>query len=312
MLRAIWSGSISFGLVGIPVKAVPAQSPKDIRFELLHGPCHSKMSTKRYCPKCERDVAEDEVVRGFQHTKGQYVIIEPAELEGIASPAKRTLRILDFVSMEDVDPVFYEKPYYLQPSEGGERTYALLHKAMSESGRVGIGKVALREREHLALIRPMEHALVMEILAFPDEVRSVHDAVVPVDAQIDERELQMAHMLINSMAGTFEPEKYHDDYREAVTHLIEEKVEGGVVTTKAAPAPTTGAVSDLMEMLRRSVEAMGGEAPAPAATNGHGKAKGKKEEPEPVAAGAERGDPFAEPKTNGRKNGKKAEELVEA
>jgi DNA end-binding protein Ku len=256
MLRAIWSGSISFGLVGIPVKAVPAQSPKDIRFELLHGPCHSKTSTKRYCPQCEREASEEEMVRGFQYSKGQYVLLEPAELEALGTPAKRTIQILDFVDMADVDPVYFEKPYYLQPSEGGERTYALLHRAMQDSGRVGIGKVALREREHLALIRPCRHGLVMETIAFPDEVRSIEDAVAPIDVKIDERELQMAHLLISSMTGQFTPEKYRDEYREGLTRLIEEKVEGGTVAAKAAPAPASSSVSDLMEMLRRSVEAM--------------------------------------------------------
>lgn len=256
MLRAIWSGSISFGLVGIPVKAVPAQSPKDIRFELLHGPCHSKTSTKRYCPRCEREVSEDEMVRGFQYSKGQYVILEQAELESLGTPAKRTIHILDFVDMADVDPVFFEKPYYLQPSEGGERTYALLHRAMAESGRVGIGKVALREREHLALIRPCRHGLVMETIAFPDEVRTIDDAVAPIDVNIDERELQMANLLITSMTTDFTPEKYRDDYRDALTRMIEEKVEGGTVTAASAPAPASSSVSDLMEMLRRSVEAM--------------------------------------------------------
>jgi DNA end-binding protein Ku len=274
MLRAIWSGSISFGLVGIPVKAVPAQSPRDIRFELLHGPCHGKTSTKRHCGQCEREVADEEMVRGFQYSKGQYVLLEPAELESLGTPAKRTIHILDFVDMAEIDPVFYEKPYYLQPTEGGERTYALLHRAMSDSGRVGIGKVALREREHLALIRPCRHGLVMETIAFPDEVRSIEDAVPPMEVKIDERELQMAHLLINSMATSFAPEKYRDEYREALTRLIEEKVEGGTVAAKSAPAPTTSSVSDLMETLRRSVELMQeGRSPLPnlGSADGHGR-----------------------------------------
>jgi DNA end-binding protein Ku len=284
MLRAIWSGSISFGLVGIPVKAVPAQSPKDIRFELLHGPCHSKTKTTRDCPKCEREVADDEMVRGFQYAKGQYVIVSQEELDAMGTPAKRTIQILDFVDMAEVDPIYYEKPYFLQPSDGGERTYALLHRAMTDSNRVGIGKVALREREHLALIRPHQHGLVMEILAFPDEVRSISDAVPPMDVKVDERELQMAHMLIQTMTTSFDPSKYHDEYREQLTHMIEQKVEGGTVTTPTAPAPTTGAVSDLMEMLRRSLEATQAKGEeAPAEEKAH-KKNGKAEEKELVEA----------------------------
>ena len=289
MLRAMWTGSISFGLVGIPVKAIPAQSPKDIRFELLHGPCHSKTSTKRHCPKCEREAEDGEMVRAFQHTKGQYVIMDPAEMETLGTPAKRTIQILDFVSMSEIDPIYYEKPYYLQPSEGGERTYTLLHRAMKESGKVGIGKVALREREHLALIRPIDTALVMEILSFPDEVRILEEPLAPLDAHIDDRELAMAHMLISSLSANFAPEKYHDEYREALTSMIQQKVEGGTVTTTAAPPPSSAGVSDLMEMLRRSIEAAGGATPAVAA---------------PVAA-IEGDDPFVEGEKprNGRRNG---------
>ena len=246
-----------------------------------------------------------EVVRGFQHTKGQYVLIEPSDLEAIGSPAKRTIHIMDFVSMDEVDPVYYEKPYYLQPTEGGERTYALLLKAMQESGKVGIGKVALREREHLTLIRPLEHALVMETIAFPDEVRTVEEAVPPVTASIDERELQMAHMLINSMSAPFTPSKYRDEYRESLTRMIEEKVEGGSVTAKAAPAPASAGVSDLMEMLRKSVQLMGSENGAEEAVAVNGGS---------AAPPADRsGDPFAEdaaPQSNG--NGKKKKELVTA
>jgi len=290
MLRAIWSGSISFGLVGIPVKAVPAQSPKDVRFELLHGECNSKTKTTRYCPKCEREVPDEEMVRGYQYAKGQYVIISPEEFEAMGTPAKRTLQILDFVDVAEVDPIYFEKPYFLQPGDGGERTYALLHRAMVESNRVGIGKVALREREHLALIRPHEHGLVMEILAFPDEVRGIDAAVPPLEVKLDDREMQMAQMLIQSMTSTFDPAKYHDEYREQLGEMIQKKVEGGTIAAPATPAAPTGAVSDLMEMLRRSLEATGGAPPAAA--------------PEPAEPAAKKGKATEEEA--------EAKELVEA
>jgi len=250
------------------VKAVPAQSPKDIRFELLHGPCNSKTTTRRFCPQCDREAGEEEMVRGFQYSKGQYVLLDPVELESLGTPAKRTIQIMDFVDIAEVDPVYFEKPYYLQPSEGGERTYALLHRAMVDSGRVGIGKVALREREHLALIRPCRGGLVMETIAFPDEVRSIEDAVPPLEVPIDERELQMAHLLIGSMTTQFAPEKYRDEYREGLTHLIEQKVEGGTVAAAAIPAPASSSVSDLMDMLRKSVEAMQATRPEENGANG--------------------------------------------
>ncbi len=283
MLRASWTGSITFGLVAIPIKAIPVQSPKDIRFELLHQPCSGKMQSKRYCPRCERDVEEGEVVRGFQHAKGQYVMVAPEETEALVTPAKRTIQIVDFVSLAEIDPIYYEKPYYLQPTEGGERTYALLHRSMADRGKVGIGKVALRDRESLAAIRPLKHALVMEIIAWPDEVRAIEDAIPPIDAKIDERELQMGHLLINTLSGPFDPEKYQDEYRNALTRLIEAKVEGGAVSVAAAAAPKQE-VSDLMEMLRRSLEATQAvRDEVPVGSNGH--LNGKAEEKELVEAG---------------------------
>jgi DNA end-binding protein Ku len=260
MLRAMWTGSISFGLVSIPVKAVPAQSPKDIRFELLHRECNTKLQTKRYCPHCNRDVPPEETVRGYAYTKGQYVLVEQSDLDTLDTPAKHTLRLVDFVDLGEVDPVYFEKPYYLQPAPGGERTYALLHRAMTAKRLVGIGRVALRERDHLALVRPLEHALVMETIAFPDEVRAVDEAVAPLDVAVDERELQMAEFLMEHLHASFEPTKYRDDYREELTRLIETKVEGGTVEArKVADGPRKGEVLDLMEMLRKSVEVLEGD-----------------------------------------------------
>ena len=277
MLRAMWTGSISFGLVSIPVKAVPAQSPRDIRFELLHRECHTKLQTKRFCPHCNRDVPAEETVRGYRYAKGEYVLVEQSDLDALDTPAKHTLQLVDFVDLAEVDPVYFEKPYYLQPAPGGERTYALLHRAMSEKKLVGIGRVALREREHLALVRPMEHALVMETIAFPDEVRAVDEAVPPIDARVDERELQMATFLMDHLHAPFDPGKYQDQYREDLTRLIEAKVEGGTVQApQVAETPRKGDVLDLMEMLRKSVEVAKDERepakatarPAPAAKNG--------------------------------------------
>jgi DNA end-binding protein Ku len=280
-VRPAWSGTISFGLVGIPVKAVTAQTPKEIRFHLLHRTCHTRLVTKRYCPKCKQDVAEDETVRGFPYAKGDYVMVESGEMDDLNPAARHTIQILDFVSMEQVDPVYFEKPYYLQPGEGGDRVYVLLHRAMTESGRVGIGRVTLREREHLALIRPMEHALVMETIAFPDEVRALESVVPAIDAKVDNRELQMAHMLVDALTAEFEPGKYQDEYRAALTELIEKKADTGAPAGKGrARRPAKGEIVDLMEVLRRSMSAVKEErapgekaAPRPAARSGGRKQK---------------------------------------
>jgi len=256
MLRAMWTGSISFGLVSIPVKAVPAQSTRDVTFELLHEPCGTRVQTRRYCPTCQRDAPSEELVRGYQFRKGQYVRFDQEELDAIVPATHHTLRILDFVDLAEIDPVYYEKPYYLRPAPGGERTYALLHRAMEAKGRVGVGKVAFRNREHLAVIRPYEHALVLETIAFPDEVRAVEEAVEPQDLHVDERELQMADMLIESMSGDFDPARYRDEYRDVLAKRIEEKVHGDGAAHAPAPTPRAkGEVVDLMEMLRKSVAA---------------------------------------------------------
>lgn len=260
MLRAIWSGNITFGLVGIPVKASPVQSPKDVRFQLLHGPCGGKTVIHRFCPQCNREVEDEEMVRGFEHSRGQYVVIPQDDLDNIETPAKHSLQIMDFVDLNDIDPVYYEKPYHLMPGPGGEHTYALLHRAMTDAGRVGIGKVALRDREHLALIRPVKDELVMELLAFPDEVRQLDRPAIPEKVKIEERELEMARLLIDSMSSEFTPEKYQDEYRNAVHELIEDKLAGGDAHPKPAAA-VKSEVGDLMEALRRSVAARKGTTP---------------------------------------------------
>ena len=254
MLRPVWTGSISFGLVGIPVKAAPVQSSHDLRFELLHKKCHGKTSIKRYCPQCQAEVTDEELVRAYQYAKGRYVYFEPGELSGRATPAKHTLQIVDFVDIDQVDPIYFEKPYYLFPAQGGERTYALLHRAMRDKGRVGIGKVALRDREYLALGRPTDLALVLELLSFPDEVRLLEDPIVPLNASVEPRELEMAHMLIDSMTADFHPEKYRDDYRVALDELIQGKVEGGATTARPSAPARKPEVIDLMERLRQSIE----------------------------------------------------------
>jgi len=276
MLRAMWTGSISFGLVSIPVKAVPAQVSKDLRFELLHEPCKTKVKTRRYCPHCEREVPDDEIARGYQYRKGDYVLLDEGDLENVTTPAKHTLQIMDFVDLKEVDPIYFEKPYYLQPAPGGERTYTLLREAMEKKGRVAVGKVAFREREHLAVVRPLEHALVLETIAFPDEVRALEEAVPEIDVKVDERELHMADLLIENLTGHFDPEKYTDDYRDELLRRVSAKVEGGTVKATAAPkAPAKGEVLDLMEVLRRSVEAaQGGRAAKEPAAAGNGKSGG--------------------------------------
>src|ERR671933_1066301 len=228
MPRAIWSGAISFGLVNVPVKLYSAVSPKTVRFHQLHGADGVRIQQKRVCPADGEEVPWDEIVKGYEIAPDRYVIIEPGELEALNPKKTRTIDIEDFVDLADIDPIFYDHPYYLAPGPGGAKPYRLLLDAMRESGKVAIARVVIRTKEQLTAIRPVEDALLMSTMIF-------HDEVIPTD-RLDElpdsdevstsdKELAMARQLVESLAGEFDPTKYTDTYREEVLALIERKPE---------------------------------------------------------------------------------------
>jgi DNA end-binding protein Ku len=262
MARAIWSGSISFGMVSIPVKLFGATESKDISFHLLHATCGTRLKQLRWCPTDEVEVPWSETVRGYEYAKDQYVILTDEDFESLPLPSKHTIDLTAFVKESEIDPVYYEKSYYLAPDERAEKPYALLLKAMEEKQLTALATITIRKKEQLCAIRPREGAIMLETLYYPDEVRQPE--VDLEGSKVNERELEMAFTLIDLLRKPFEPEEYHDHYREALAQLIDAKLEGREVVK--APAAKETQVIDLADALRRSVEAAkkGGKSKAPA------------------------------------------------
>lgn len=253
-MRSLWKGSISFGLVSIPIKLYAATEQKDVKFNYLHEPCRTPVKYQKVCPHCEREVSMDEIVRGFEYERGHYVLFKEEDFEAIPVAAARTLDIVDFVYLQEIDPIFFDKTYYLEPGEGGVKAYHLLRAAMEQTGRIAIARVVIRSKEQLAAIRVYrENALAMETMHYPDEIRSVAGlAGLEAVPEPRQQEMEMATSLIGSLSGDFVPEKFQNEYREALLTMIRQRVEGEVVV--AAPeAPGRTKVVDLMEALRASL-----------------------------------------------------------
>ena len=259
MPRAIWSGSISFGLVNVPVKLVTATSAKDVRFHQLHGPDQGRINQKRVCSIDGEEVDFSEIVKGYEIHRGQYVIIEPGELESLSPEANRSIDIEEFVDLADIDPLFFDHSYYLVPDGPAARPYALLVEAMEGTGKVGIGRFVLRTKQYLAALRPREGTLVLSTLLFADEVVATGDLEVQTtkDTKPSERELNMARQLVSSLSADWEPEKYKDDYRQKVLEMIEAKAEGNEIAipeSQEAPAPVVDLLAALEASLARAEE----------------------------------------------------------
>jgi DNA end-binding protein Ku len=251
MARAIWSGSISFGMVSIPVKLYGATESKDISFHLLHATCGTRLKQVRWCPTDEVEVPWSETVRGYEYAKGEYVTLTDEDFERLPLASRHIIDLTAFVAETEIDPVYYERSYYLEPDERAEKPYALLKRAMEKKGLTALATITIRKKEQLCAIRPKAGAIVLETLYYPDEVRRPE---VDLDgAKVSERELDMAFTLIELLRKPFEPEEYHDTYREALAQLIEAKLEGREVV-KAPPA-RDAKVIDLADALRKSVEA---------------------------------------------------------
>jgi DNA end-binding protein Ku len=256
MPRAIWSGAISFGLVNVPVKLHTAVRKQDIHFHQLHAKDGARIQQKRVCSKEDKEVPWEEIAKGYELSKGHYVMIEPEELEQLDPEATHTIDIEDFVDLAGIDPLFLDSPYYLVPDKRGEKPYRLLHDAMAHTGKVGIGRVVLRTKQYLAAVRPIDDALVLSTMNFADEVvpASEFDEVPSGNAaKPNPKELQMAERLIESMATDFEPEKYHDDYRDRVLDLIKKKSKGDALVSEP-DAERKAPIVDLMAALEASLQ----------------------------------------------------------
>ncbi|MDP8937997.1 MAG: Ku protein [Actinomycetota bacterium] len=256
MPRSIWSGAISFGLVNVPIKLFSAVSPKDVRFHQLDAKTKSRVKQKRVSAATGEEVPYEEIVKGYELGPDTYVTISPEELDSLDPKATKSIDIEDFVDLDQIDPIFYERPYYLVPDKGGTKAYALLREAMRETNKVGIARLVLRTKQYLAAIRPMGDALVLETMLFADEVVPTDELDLPgKDVEVTEREEKMARQLIDSLTTDFDPEKYKDEYRERVLELIEQKAAGQeiVVEDTAEEAPK---VVDLMAALEASLAAV--------------------------------------------------------
>lgn len=254
-MHTVWKGAISFGLVHVPVKMFSATEDKDISMKYIHKACGSPISYVRRCPSCEKDVDWEEISKGYEYEKGRYVLFEKQELEQLSAQVERTITILDFVDLKDIDPIYFQKTYYLSPDQAGSNAYLLLLEAMKQTGKIGIAKIAIRSKSSLAAIRVMEGCLAIETIFYPDEIRPISQVPnLPEAAGVNDKELGMAKVLIEQLSTPFEPSKYTDDYRESLMNLIQHKVAGEEISL--APAKPESNVIDLMAALQASIEAV--------------------------------------------------------
>ncbi len=259
MARAIWKGSISFGLVNIPIALYPATRREELKFRLLRKSDLSPVSYKRVAEKDGKEVPWDQIVKGYEYEKGKYVVLKDEDFERVDLEATQTVDIQDFVDVDEIDPMFFYKPYYLEPQKGGDKAYALLRDALEDSKKVGIAKVVIKTRQYLAGVKPEDGALVLELMHFADELADTEKLRVPKKVDVGTREMNMAKSLIDSMSSKWDPSKCRDDYREALMDVIEEKVEAGgkEIEEKPKKAPKPTKVIDLVSVLQKSLEQTG-------------------------------------------------------
>jgi DNA end-binding protein Ku len=278
-MRSIWKGSISFGLVTIPVKLYPATQQRDVTFHQVHAADGGRIRYKRVCSVDGEEVPYADIAKGYEMPSGEVVVLTDEDFADLPLRTSRSIDVLEFVPLEQVDPLYFAKSYYLEPDGAGAKPYVLLREALEQSGRVALVKVALRQRESLATLRVRDGVFVLEMMLWPDEIREPDFGFLDEDIEVRQQELKMAESLIESLSGDFAPEQYSDNYREALQTLIEAKVEGREVVQPAEPAEDTGTVVDLMAALRASVDAArqgretGGSASKEAGAGSGGRAK---------------------------------------
>jgi len=255
-MRAIWKGSISFGLVNIPIALYPATRKEDLRFRLLRAKDLSPVNYKRVAEKDGKEVPWDQIVKGYEYEKGKYVVLKDEDFQRVDLEATQTVDIQDFVEQQEIDPVFFYKPYYLKPQKGGDKAYVLLRETLKKTGKVGIAKVVIKTRQYLAGVKAENSVLVLELMHFAEELADADKLHVPKKIEPGKREVDMATALVNSMSSKWDPKKYRDDYREALMEVIEEKVEAGGKELEEKPkkkAPPSTKVIDLVAVLQESL-----------------------------------------------------------
>lgn len=308
-MRSIWRGAVSFGLVSIGVKLYSATEDKDIRFNQVHATDGGRIKYKRVCSIDGEEVEYSDIAKGYELPDGQVVILTDEDFEDLPLSTRREIEVLEFVAQDEIDPIMFEKTYYLEPDGPAVRPYALLRDALENAGQVAVTKIAIRQRESLAVLRVRDGVLVMHTMRWPDEIRKPDFAFLDEDISVRPQELKMAEALIGSMTSEFDPTQFTDDYREAMTALLEAKQSGGEVAQVPEVPGDDSAVVDLMSALRRSVErARGGSADedtpaakAPAKKAAAKKAAPAKKAPAKKAAAAKKTTGTAEKKTTAAK-----------
>jgi DNA end-binding protein Ku len=266
-MKALWKGAVSFGLVNIPVRLYSAVQEKGLRFHLLHDEDGGRIRYQRVCAKCGQEVTWDDIVKGYEYSKDHYVTFTDEELQALDVDSIKSIDVVSFVPLEDIDPVYFNRTYYVVPEPSGLKAYRLLQEALDAEGQVGVAKVALREKEHLATIRLKDGVFVLETMHWPDEIRAPEFEELDKRIDVADAEVKMARQLIQQLSDVFRPEAFVDEYRKGLENLVERKVEGEEVTVAAVPEEEPTKVVDLMEALKASVA----------------EAK-KKKEPEPKAS----------------------------
>ncbi|MBK5228117.1 MAG: Ku protein [Actinobacteria bacterium] len=252
-MKALWKGAVTFGLVNIPVRLYSAVEEKSLRFNMLHGEDGGRIKFQRVCSVCGKEVAWDEIVKGYEYSKDHYVTFTDDELKSLDVDSIRAIDVVNFVPLEEIDPIYYNRTYYVVPEPSGLKAYRLLQQALEAEGQVGIAKVALREKEHLATIRIKDDVFVLETMHWPDEIRQPVFEDLDKEVEVRDQEVKMARQLIQQLSTDFDPAAFVDDYRERLETLINQKVEGEEVTVVAEAEEEPTKVIDLMEALKASV-----------------------------------------------------------
>ena len=260
-MRAIWKGAISFGLVNIPIALYSATRSEDLKFRLLRAGDMSPVNYKRVAEADGKEVPWDQIVKGYEYEKGKFVVLREEDFKRVDIEATQTVDIERFVKLADVNPIFFHKPYYMEPMKGGDKAYVLLREALRESGKIAIAKVVIKTRQHLAAVKPQDNGLLLELMHFANELIDIESFNLPKEAHPGKKEIQMAKALIESMSDEWNPEDYRDEYRKALEKVIEDKIQDGdkpAAVPKRAPRATN--VIDLVSVLQKSLEETGGNA----------------------------------------------------
>ncbi len=254
-MRAIWKGSISFGLVNIPIGLYPATRAERVSFRQLRSDDLSPIRYKRVAEADGHEVPWEKIVKGYEYEKGQFVVLTDDDFDKVMPEATQSIDILEFVDLAEIDPMFFDTPYFLEPQKGGKKPYALLRDTLKETGKVGIARVVLKTKQHLAAVKPKEESLVLELMHFPDELLEPEGLDIPRDEQLGKKEMDMAKSLVETMTGKWDPNEFHDQFRERLEKLIQEKVKSGgkeLPGTRSKAKPATNVV-DLVAVLQKSL-----------------------------------------------------------